>query len=635
MNVKNYVLKVLEIILPVFFMGYFLESFSHVSSALGAYFEITTQLLPLVMSFSIFVITWYAFNKSMDNHSLFLGAVFFCIGLLDVYHLLSYPFMPAFLTPNSLEKGAKFAIVAMMVSALLFFASVFIHKNSYPGLINKTFLFVMVVAISFISLMMVLFFPDYLPAMLDRDGGPSSGFLLIQFLASAIIVYAGYLYAIRLRETDQKNILCLLYGFAVFISSYLVYPYHGYSGHLLKAAGFYFIYLALYKSSVEEPFKEETRAESKLRYAAEERYRYMVDNANDAIITTDLEGRITSWNRSAENILGRTVKEAMGAKLAWLTVPQDMQSEFGRIINIVMSGGIVSGFETVLQRKDGIRMNVSLTVSPLRDANNEMIGLSCIIRDITDRLQAEMIREENLRLSVTIKAKSEFLTLMSHDLGTPLNAMIGFSELLKQGIPGNLNKKQEQYVENVITSSKRMLDIINDILDLGRAETGKIDLVIEKIPVPQTIEETINLLKEKGTKHNVEMKREFDPELEFIEADRQRFKQILFNLASNAVKYSKKEGGTVTLTTKKEKDMARISVSDTGVGIKDEDMEKLFKPFEQLDLGISSTYGSTGLGLVITKKLVELHGGKIMVESKWGEGTTFTFWLPITARRPV
>jgi signal transduction histidine kinase len=159
---------------------------------------------------------------------------------------------------------------------------------------------------------------------------------------------------------------------------------------------------------------------------------------------------------------------------------------------------------------------------------------------------------------------------------------------------------------------------------------GKIELVIEKIYVPETINETITLIKEKTARHNVVIKKEIDPQLE-IEADKQRFKQILFNLLDNAVKFSKNEGGIVTITAEKEGDMAKISVSDTGIGIKEEDMGKLFNKFQQLDSSISRRYGGTGLGLAITKRLVELQGGKIMAESKYGEGSTFTFLLPLIA----
>jgi signal transduction histidine kinase len=199
-------------------------------------------------------------------------------------------------------------------------------------------------------------------------------------------------------------------------------------------------------------------------------------------------------------------------------------------------------------------------------------------------------------------------------------------------LAGELSKKQKHFVDNILTSNQFLLTLINDILDLSKIEAGKIELLIEKMSVTATIEETLSLIKEKASKHNILLKTEFDPEIEFIEADKQRFKQILFNLLSNAVKFSKEEGGVVTITAKKEGDMAKISVSDTGIGIKEENISKLFRKFEQLESEIGKKYGGTGLGLSITKQLVELHGGTIAAKSKYGEGSTFIFMLPLKAK---
>jgi signal transduction histidine kinase len=243
------------------------------------------------------------------------------------------------------------------------------------------------------------------------------------------------------------------------------------------------------------------------------------------------------------------------------------------------------------------------------------------------------IRLENLHLAIADQAKSEFLANMSHDLRTPLNSTIGFSELLKQGVAGALSEKQNHYVNNILTSSQFLLTLINDILDLSKIEAGKIELAPEKMSVPLIVNETISLLKENAIKHKVLLKTEFDPELEFIDADKQRFKQILFNLLSNALKFSKEEGGTATIITKKEGDMVKISVSDTGIGIKEENFGRLLRKFEQLDSKSGKKYGGTGLGLVISKYLVEMQGGKIWAESRYGEGSTFTFILPIKAKK--
>ncbi len=271
-----------------------------------------------------------------------------------------------------------------------------------------------------------------------------------------------------------------------------------------------------------------------------------------------------------------------------------------------------------------------LNARSLYHEGTEMILLA--IEDITDRKKLEKIMIENERLMYTNKARDEFLTIMSHELRTPLTSVIGYSILLKEKNKGKLNEKQEFYVDGILTNSKHLLDLINNTLDLAKMEAGKLELVTESIQVPEVINESLSLMKEKASARNILIKKEFDPNLGVIEADRQKFKQILFNLLSNAIKFCREEGGIITVSAKKEGDMAQISVSDNGIGIKEKDIPKLFQKFEQLDSGISRKYGGTGLGLAITKQLVELHGGKITVESKHGEGSTFTFSLPIALK---
>lgn len=265
--------------------------------------------------------------------------------------------------------------------------------------------------------------------------------------------------------------------------------------------------------------------------------------------------------------------------------------------------------------------------------NNKPVRAIGAAQDITDIKKAEMMQVENEQLALASKTKSEFLANMSHELRTPLNSIIGFSELLKQNTNGELNEKHSHFVDNIHTSGKFLLNLINDILDLSKVEAGKLELVIEKISVPRVIDETLSLIKEKAANHNLLLKKELNPSITVMEADQQRVKQVIFNMLSNALKFSKPEGGTITITVKKEGEMARFSVSDTGIGIKEEDMDKLFRTFEQLDSGITKKYGGSGLGLAISRRLVELHGGKIWVESSYGVGTTFYFTLPIVAKK--
>jgi signal transduction histidine kinase len=205
--------------------------------------------------------------------------------------------------------------------------------------------------------------------------------------------------------------------------------------------------------------------------------------------------------------------------------------------------------------------------------------------------------------------------------------------ILQRRTQGELNEEQRFFVDNILKSSEHLLDLINNFLELAKTEAGKQEIVFEEIYVPDVINEIFRLINETALGHDIILRKEFDPEIQSIQADRRALKQMLFNLLSNAIKFSKKEGGIITVSTKKENDMVKISVADTGIGIKEEDLPRLFQKFEQLDSGISRKYDGTGLGLAITKQLVEMHGGKIWVESKYGQGSNFIILLPMEGKK--
>lgn len=642
MTEKNLILKLLGIVIIVFLAGYFLEkaidiSGENIPESFEETLEVISELFSAFVAFSIFAITWHSYAKSRDNHSLFFGMTFFIVGLLILFHLLSYPFMPEFFTPNTAQKAAIFLIESRIILAVLFLANVYVHKDTLPGLINKRVMISFMFILSIIILASLIFYNDTSFKGYDLDGYSTAAILLLS-ITTAPILYASYQYYKKFKETGQNSLISLIYGSVIIVFSNLVYFSYEFSGHFLIITGFFFIYLALYKTSVELPYEKLALAEEKLRIAAEDKYRILFDNANDAIITTDIEDRVTSWNLSAENIFGWTSTEVIGKKLSILMVPSQMQGGREEIICETLDGKSACGVETLRLHKDGRKIYVSLTTSPLMDPNRNITGMSFILRDITERRQAEEerkkteeIRRENERLMLASKAKAEFLAIMSHELRTPLNAVIGFSQLMKGDALGELNEKQKRYMENILTGGKNLLSLVDSILDLSMVESGKMELFIEKMSVPATINDTLTLFKEKAVKQKILIKTDLDPQLDIIETDTQKFKHILSNLLDNAIKFSKPEGGTVAIRTKKEGDMAKFSISDTGIGIKEDDMGRLFCTFEQLDTGMTRKHGGTGLGLAVSKKLVELLGGSITIESRYGEGSTFTFYLPIAS----
>lgn len=374
---------------------------------------------------------------------------------------------------------------------------------------------------------------------------------------------------------------------------------------------------------VQERTSELKKSNENLKIS-EEKYRSLVESTEDSIYMVDRNCRYLFINNRHIKRLG--FEDYRGLKYNEFH-SQDESNRFIECVNNVFETGAPEHQE---YKYDGRWF--SQTLSPVKNETGIVTAVTVVSSDITGRKKAEEVKIENDRLEYANKAKSEFLSSMSHELRTPLNAIIGFSELLKKKGKGTLNDKMDHYVDIIITSGKFLLNLINDILDLSKIEAGKIELVYDKMPLHETLHETLLLIKEKSESHNISIRKDFDPGLLLIDADTQRFKQVVFNLLSNAVKFSKNEGGIITISTKKEGEYAKISVSDTGIGIKKESIGKLFNAFEQSDPGISRVYGGTGLGLAISKKFIELHGGKIFVESKYGEGTTFTFILHISKR---
>lgn len=387
----------------------------------------------------------------------------------------------------------------------------------------------------------------------------------------------------------------------------------------------------------------------------------MLNDSQDMIITTDREGRLVKYSKGGERILGYRADEVIGCKVSEFYVNK---MERTNILKTLHEKGAVYNYETKLLKKDGSPVDISLTISVLRDKTGGIIGTVGISKDITEekRLREELKKKneeleeltENLEdkvfertkelekinreLSKANEMKGRFIANASHELRTPLHSIIGFSEILLQKTFGDLNEKQQRYTNTIYTSGKHLIHLVNNILDLAKIEAGKMELSHQTFPLKTTIDEVLMVLKPLAGKKGIEPKIEMSSEVDSFTADKIKFKQILYNLLSNAIKFTP-EGGTVGINIEKVKGnkeilpwalesqrLLKVSVWDTGVGIRPEDREKIFEEFEQLDPS-KSTEG-TGLGLSLTRKLVELHGGQIEVGGTYGQGAIFNVYLP-------
>ncbi len=369
-------------------------------------------------------------------------------------------------------------------------------------------------------------------------------------------------------------------------------------------------------------YSERKRAEQALK-ESEEKYRLVVENANETIFVVQ-DGMIRFANRTVEEKLGYSYAELESKPFLDFVHPDDRPTATERYQRRVKGQPVPQAYSMRLVDKAG-----NTWWGYMRMVSIDWKGTPATLIFGTDITDLKRAQSENI-------AKSEFLANMSHELRTPLNAIIGFSEILQDKTFGELNEKQEKYVTHVLNSGRHLLELINEILDLSKVESGKIQLHLGPVIIREVLGKSLMMVREKAKKHRIALHLRIDEALrgKVIQADEVKLSQIMFNLVSNATKFTP-DGGIIEVTAGMDDKHVIVRVADNGVGLKPEDRERIFGAFEQVETSYSRRRRGTGLGLTLTRNLVQLHGGRIWAESRGlGSGSTFTVTIPYIAADP-
>lgn len=348
----------------------------------------------------------------------------------------------------------------------------------------------------------------------------------------------------------------------------------------------------------------------------------IIDSSEDAIISKNLHGIITSWNKGAEKIFGYSEKEAVGQNIV-IIIPEDKYDEEAGIISKIIRGEKIDHIETIRKRKDGKEINVSATISPIKDRNNKITGASKIARDITQKVEIE--KEKELfteKLQTLNKYKDDFMMMASHELKTPLTIIKTNLQILHELVAENIC--DIKFVDKAIHHVDHLADLISELLSVPKIQNGKLDLHITSFDLMQLLHEIIGIMRQAFPNSEIILKR--PAAVIEIKADRDRIREVLQNMLDNAIKYSP-DRKKINVETSVKNGGVIVKVTDRGIGIPKEDIEKIFTRFYRVG-GIASTFPGVGIGLYISSEIIRHHGGKMWVESELNKGSVFYVEIP-------
>ncbi len=597
-------------------------------------FHTLLEMVAVVIAVLVFASGWNAYSRRLPRHALILACAFLGVAMLDFAHAMSFGGMPQFITEGNPQRTVNFWLAARLLAACALLAVAVLppEKPATPGSRYLWLMAVLAVVANFYWVF--LFHPQWVPQTYQPGKGLTPFKVGVEYFIVGLNVVAAWALWRQMRRPLRFNAAALFGTVCAMALSELCFTMYAtmsdiynVTGHAYKVVSYLFLYRAVFVEVIEEPYREMSRMGDQLRAT--------LDAVPDVMLEMDLRGRYHMVHSSRLETLILPPRELIGR-----TVHDVLDAEDARVVmsamEAAMANGTSSGTQLQVAVPRGLRW-FELSVSRKGAVNGLDTRFIVLSRDITDRKLAEAALLEQEAMAQANRAKSQFLSRVSHELRTPLNAVIGFAQLLLHDANTRMAAGQRLHVEYILRAGQHLLEMINDILDLTRIESGDADLKTEAVRLSDVIAQSLPMVTPQadamGVTVSVDVSR---VERRQVLVEARRLKQVLINVLSNAVKYNR-VGGRITLHGSiSDADPGRLvlRIADTGRGLSAVQMKGLFEPFNRLGADRAGIDG-TGLGLVIARRLIEAMGGEITVDSTEGVGTTVTLRLPVLENSPA
>jgi PAS domain S-box-containing protein len=574
-------------------------------------FHSIAEIFSIIVAFSIFIIAWNSRRFLDNNYFIFIGVAYLFVGHVDLAHTLAYPGLGVF-PGYGTNTAAQLWIVARYFESLsLLIAPLLIARK-----LKVNFLF-LGYGVAILFLLVSIFYWNIFPVCFVEGIGLTPFKKISEYVISLILLGALFTMLQKRRQFDTNVLRFLFAAIIVTVASELSFTFyeHAYAlpnliGHFLKIVSFYLIYKAIIETGLVKPYNLLFRNLKQ----SEEQFRDLYQEAPNAYLSVGVDGRIERANRSATELIGYSLDELVGRPVSdlYADTPNGKAKAQG-VFQRSLAGEEIRDEEIEMRRADGSNVWISLSVRPIRDREGQVVASRSVMVDITERKKLDQL-------------KDEFIGLVSHELRSPMTVIMGaINTVLTEG--AYLSQEEtRQLLKDAALESESLSHLLTNLLELSRVQAERLVLYAEAIDVKKVIQDAIEEMKRQSSAHQfvVIAPKKLPP----VYADPLRLERILYNLLENAVKYSP-QGGEIRVSVRPEEEHLVIGVNDRGVGISPSDQAKLFGPFQRLEESRLEGVKGLGLGLLVCRRLVEAHGGRIWVESELGRGSTFFFTLPL------